>query len=82
MLALPVTGWLMSVAGGYHVTVFDWFELPDFIDYNEYWFPLYIVIHRWLSWALVAVVVLHAAAALGHHWWRKDDTLRRILPGR
>jgi cytochrome b561 len=27
-------------------------------------------------------VGLHAAAGLAHHYLRRDDTLRRILPGR
>ena len=81
MLALPLTGWWMSSAGGYPVTFFGWFDLPDIGPYNEYWFRLSIVIHRWLAWALIAVVALHAAAALRHHWVQRDDTLRRMLPG-
>lgn len=28
------------------------------------------------------LIGLHAAAALFHHYWLKDDTLRRMLPGR
>lgn len=82
MLALPLTGWWMSSAGGYPVTFFGWFELPDIGPYNEYWFHASIAIHRWLGYALVAVVALHAAAALRHHWVQRDDTLRRMLPGR
>jgi cytochrome b561 len=82
MLALPLTGWWMSSAGGYPVTFFGWFELPDIGPLDEYWFRLSIVIHRWLGYALIAVAALHAAAAMRHHWGRKDDTLRRMLPGR
>jgi len=29
---------------------------------------------------LAAVVTLHAAAALKHHFMMKDDVLRRMLP--
>jgi cytochrome b561 len=29
---------------------------------------------------LLTVAALHALAALHHHFWRKDDTLRRMLP--
>ena len=82
MLALPLTGWWMSSAGGYPVTFFGLFDLPDIGPFNDYWFRLSIVIHRWLAYALIAVVALHAAAALRHHWVKKDDTLRRMLPGR
>jgi cytochrome b561 len=26
------------------------------------------------------VIALHAAGALKHHFWHKDDVLRRMLP--
>jgi cytochrome b561 len=29
---------------------------------------------------LLVVAVVHAAAALYHHFWVKDDVLRRMLP--
>jgi cytochrome b561 len=29
---------------------------------------------------MVIIALLHALAALYHHFWRKDDTLRRMLP--
>ena len=80
MLALPLTGWLMSSAGGYPVTLFAGIELPDLVDYNEQQFRFYIALHRWLGYALALVVALHAAAALRHHYGLKDDTLRRMLP--
>jgi cytochrome b561 len=81
MFALPLTGWLMSSAGGYPVPVFDWFNAPDLIGANEYLFRLYIVVHRWLGYALLLLLALHAGAALHHHLGLRDDTLRRMLPG-
>jgi cytochrome b561 len=81
MLALPVTGWLMSSAGGYPVPLLlvD-FELPDLIGANEWLFRTLIDVHRWLAYALILFLVLHAAAALRHHLALRDDTLRRMLP--
>jgi cytochrome b561 len=38
--------------------------------------------HEWLFWALVLVAPGHAAAALVHHFFNRDDVLRRMLPGR
>ena len=38
-------------------------------------------LHLGLGLALVAVVAVHVAAALHHHLVRRDDTLRRMLPG-
>lgn len=36
-------------------------------------------IHRLLSWALLAVVLAHTSAALWHHFYRRDDVLRRMI---
>jgi cytochrome b561 len=80
MLALPVTGWLMSSAGGYPVPVFGWFNVPDLIGPNERLFAALITLHRWLADALVVLVGLHAGAALEHHFVRHDGTLGRMLP--
>jgi cytochrome b561 len=38
-------------------------------------------IHSLLSWALLAIVSVHVAAALWHHLDRRDDVLRRMLGG-
>jgi cytochrome b561 len=35
-----------------------------------------------LFWALVALVAIHAAAALYHHLFQHDATLTRMLPER
>jgi cytochrome b561 len=80
MFALPLTGWLMSSAGGYPVSFFGWFDLPDLIPVNEQVFRLLIDVHRWLAWLLAFFLVLHAGAALRHHLQLHDDTLRRMLP--
>jgi cytochrome b561 len=80
MLALPITGWLMSSAGGYPVPVSDWFNLPDLVGTDEHLFKALIAIHRWLADALVVLLAVHAGAALGHHFLRRDDTLRKMLP--
>lgn len=81
MFALPVTGWLMSSAAGIPVSFFGWFELPDVIPYSESLFRTFIVIHKWLGYALVGLLLLHAGAALRHHFVLRDETLRKMLPG-
>ncbi|MCC6305076.1 MAG: cytochrome b/b6 domain-containing protein [Rhodobacteraceae bacterium] len=40
-------------------------------------------VHVTLVPALIALVLMHAAAALWHHFWRQDESLLRMLrPGR
>ena len=81
MLALPLTGWLMSSAGGYPVSFFGWFELPDLVPQNEAMFHFWITVHHWLAYTLMLLVALHVAAALQHHWVDRDDTLLRMWHG-
>jgi cytochrome b561 len=81
MVALPMTGWLMSSAGGYPTPIFAWLDAPDLIRRDEHLFHTLIDVHRWLGYAFAGVVVLHAAAALRHHLVLKDHTLRKMLPG-
>jgi cytochrome b561 len=38
-------------------------------------------VHEFLANALLAVMAVHAVAALAHHWLLRDRTLRRMLPG-
>ena len=38
--------------------------------------------HEMLFWVLVLVAAGHAAMALVHHFYNRDDVLRRMLPGR
>lgn len=79
MFALPLTGWVMSSAAGFPVSVFGLATLPDLVGPSE---PLYrqlAAVHRWLADALLALAALHAAAALRHHFVLRDDTLQKIL---
>lgn len=80
MIALPVTGWLMSSAAGIPVSVFELFTLPDLVPFDEFLFKELIEVHKWLGYVLIAFIGVHIGAALRHHFMLKDDTLRRMLP--
>ena len=38
--------------------------------------------HEFVAYLLVALVALHAAAALFHHFFRCDNVMNAMLPGR
>lgn len=80
MLGLPISGWLMSSAAGIPVYAFG-FRLPDLIAHNEYRFQLLIEVHKWLGYALIGFILLHAGAALWHHFLNRDNTLKKMLAG-
>jgi cytochrome b561 len=80
LFAMPLTGWLMSSAKNYSVSWFSLFTWPNLIAPNEQAFAWLKSTHDTLSWLLLALSILHVLAALKHHFWNKDDVLRRMLP--
>lgn len=80
MIVMPLSGWMMSSAAGLPVSFFGLFVLPDIIAPDKNVQALLKVVHEWLGYGLIAVICLHASAALQHHFYHKDDILRRMLP--
>lgn len=80
ILAQPITGWMMSSAANYPVTFFGWFQFPALLAPSEAAHEALEETHEVLFTVLVVVAVIHALAALYHHFWVKDDTLRRMVP--
>jgi len=81
MLALPVTGYLDSAWGGYHISVFGWFEVPMLLAKNEVLFQFAEDAHHFFGNVLILLVLAHAGAALKHHFIDKDNVLLRMLRG-
>ncbi len=59
---------------------FGFVQLPDLVPKNQRLYEALLQTHDLLALALGAVVALHVAAALKHHYVLKDDVLRRMLP--
>lgn len=79
MLALPVTGWLLTSAAGLPVSFFGWFTLPNLVAPDESLRQTLTVVHKYLAYALIATIGLHVLAALKHHFIDKDNVLRRMI---
>jgi cytochrome b561 len=80
LFAMPLSGWLMSSAKNYSVSWFGLFTWPNLVAPNEERFHFFKDLHGFLATTLFVVAILHIAAALKHHFWNKDDVLRRMLP--
>jgi cytochrome b561 len=76
----PVLGWLMSSARAFSVSWFGLFTLPDFIEPDKATFERLRDWHEVMAWSLATIAVIHLAAALKHHFFDRDDVLRRMLP--
>ena len=82
MFAVPLTGWLMSSALGVQTVVFGVLPLPDLLDKNKELGEVLKIVHKTCNFAMAAIVLGHAGAALKHHYIDRDDVLRRMLPHR
>jgi cytochrome b561 len=81
MLAIPLSGWVFNSAAGFPLRWFSLVRVPSLTGGAD---PdlkaLAHTAHEGLFYVLLAVVALHAAAAVMHHVVDRDDTLRRMVP--
>jgi len=83
MVAMPVTGWMMvSGPGPGPQRPLSWFGLFDvpLLPVGSRASDLGHDAHGLLGWLMLALVVLHVAAALRHHLLLRDSVLVRIAP--
>lgn len=80
LLIVPLVGWAGTSAFGARIPVFGLFELPMILEKNKAVADILLPLHAALALSLSGLVILHMGAALHHHFIRKDDTLRRMLP--
>ena len=80
MLAIPLSGWLMSSAKGFQTVWFGVLPLPDLLAKDKALGDLLQTLHMSLNLLLVALLAAHVGASLKHHFINKDDVLLRMLP--
>ena len=80
MIAIPISGWLMSSAKGFQTVYFGILPIPDLLDKNKELGNLLAIVHESLNFLFIAVLAGHIGAALKHHFIDKDDILTRMLP--
>ncbi len=87
LLALPLTGWALVSASVLDIPtvlygVVPWPHLPvlSTLANKQPIEDALKQVHAYGAWALIALVAVHAGAALHHHFIAGDDVLRRILP--
>jgi cytochrome b561 len=82
LIALPVTGFLMSAASplGIPTVIFETIPVPHPIGPSETIYALFRSAHYYLAMTLAATLVVHVLAALHHHFIGKDKVLLRMIP--
>lgn len=93
MIAMPLTGYLgthddtqffflFNVPQFAHTPLFDWWVVDQLgMTFKEFEKPIDFfhkqIGGQYLVWMLI---VIHVLAAFYHHWFKRDDTLTKMLP--
>ena len=80
LFAIPISGWILNSATGFPLRWFNLVNLPSIAPKSEALRELAESWHEVLFWVLIALALMHAAAAFYHHLFEHDDTLARMLP--
>ena len=76
---MPLAGWLLLSAKGAAIPFFG-VHLPALISKSEYLADIIEEIHEAGGTIGYFLIGLHALATLYHHYFVRDNTLRRMLP--
>jgi len=87
LIGLPLTGWALVSVSPYNIpTVLygwvPWPHLPVFSTLHDKVSADAVLsrVHVYGAWFLIALLAIHAGAALRHHFMLRDDVLSRMLP--
>ena len=78
MIAVPVSGVIMSMAGGYGVKLFG-YKLPDLIEKDKELGGIAHELHEILPYVLAGIVVVHVLAVFKHIFIDKVNLLKRMF---
>ena len=79
LLAMPLSGYVNSGAGGYSLPFFGLFQWPRLLPADKALSRAGYEFHHWLGWTLVALLAVHIGAALWHRR-RGDEVFARMAP--
>jgi cytochrome b561 len=79
IFAVMISGYLISTADGRSIDVFGLFIVPALISGLPDQADIAGKVHLVLAVSLLSLAALHALAALKHHFFNRDLTLKRML---
>lgn len=80
IFAVPVSGYLYSLAAGVPVVYLGVWQMPVLFEGSAELKEMLKPVHYWLNMAMAVFVIAHAGAALKHHFIDRDGVLKRMLP--
>ncbi len=82
LFAMPVSGYLISAAGGHPIVLWGLLPVPTLVPVNHDLAHVGVLLHDAGQWALYGLVGLHVLATAQHTVIKHDGVLGRMLPSR
>jgi cytochrome b561 len=80
MIALPVSGYIGSIAGGHEVRWFGLFTFPDLLSKDKALAEAGREAHFMFAWTIAFVLAAHLGGVVWHTAIRRDSVLTRMWP--
>jgi cytochrome b561 len=81
LFAIPLSAIVGTQLQGHPVVLYGFGEIGPFLTASRHLGHQILEVHQFMGTLIVWLAGLHAAAALWHHYFRKDGVLRAMLPG-
>jgi len=81
VVIMTLLGWAATGYRGWTVWLFGFIPLPALAAKGTEWAHTAGDVHAFLVYVLLALIVLHIAAALYHHFILRDRVMQRMVPG-
>jgi cytochrome b561 len=82
LFLMPLTGWIISSAANIPFRIFWLVPLPAVVQPDKVLADEVARVHLALFIVLALLLLVHIGAALRHHFVKRNDVLKRMLPGR
>lgn len=79
LFTILISGYFICTAEGQSINVFGLFQVPSVMTLENAQINIAGLSHRYVAWVLFGLVIIHASAALVHHFFFRDRTLVRML---
>jgi cytochrome b561 len=80
LVGMPVSGYILSAAGGHPVELFGLFPIPPLVPHDETLGRSAATAHILGRWLVYALIVLHLLGVAFHVVLARDGLLGRMLP--
>ncbi|MBU6235638.1 MAG: cytochrome b/b6 domain-containing protein [Alphaproteobacteria bacterium] len=80
LIAMPLSGWLMTGAAGSTINWFGYFAVPAIATPDKDMMATYSEIHETISYLIWGAIALHFGGAMKHLIIDRDNTVKRMLP--